>query len=351
MKSCCQDDPDSKEKVKTPIDYLFWTTLIVILSASFFTYFFPNLFAPIQYLNAFNLAIFDIAQEMIIGLFVAIFFVGFISTIPNKIVMKIMGEGGTFKGILRATLAGVFLDLCSHGILLVGMKLYKKGLSLGQTMAFLIASPWNSLSLTFILWDLIGFKWMISFLLLSLVIAVISGLIFDKLVARKTLIKNPYDKERISEKSLWKLIKEEKVFKKLKLKKIIMLPINGFKESKMILRWLFLGIIIAAILRTFITPEQFESLVGASAAGLGVTLFAATLIEVCSEGSTPIAADILNIAKAPGNSFAFLMTGVSTDYTEIVALKETTKSWKISLFLPLITLPQIVLLAVILNGV
>jgi uncharacterized membrane protein YraQ (UPF0718 family) len=59
----------------------------------------------------------------------------------------------------------------------------------------------------------------------------------------------------------------------------------------------------------------------------------------------------LNIAKAPGNSFAFLMTGVSTDYTEIVALKETTKSWKISFFLPLITLPQIIILAVILNGV
>ena len=119
----------------------------------------------------------------------------------------------------------------------------------------------------------------------------------------------------------------------------------------MILRWLFLGVILASVIRTFVTPDQFESLVGASAAGLGVTLFAATLIEVCSEGSTPIAADILNIGGAPGNSFAFLMTGVSTDYTEIVALKETTKSWKISLFLPLVTLPQIVILAVILNGV
>ncbi len=349
MDSCCQND--SKEKVKRQIDYFFWSTLIIILLASFFTYFFPNLFNQIEYLNSFNLAVFDIVQEMIIGLLVAIFFVGFISTIPNKIIMKIMGEGGTFKGILRATLAGVLLDLCSHGILLVGMKLYKKGLSLGQTMAFLIASPWNSLSLTFILWDLIGFKWMISFLLLSLVIAVISGLIFDKLVGKKVLIKNPYDKERISEKSVWKLIKEEKVFKNLKLKKILMLPINGFKESKMILRWLFLGVILASVIRTFVTPENFESLVGASVAGLGITLFAATLIEVCSEGSTPIAADILNIGGAPGNSFAFLLTGVSTDYTEIVALKETTKSWKISFFLPLITLPQIVILAVILNGV
>ena len=49
------------------------------------------------------------------------------------------------------------------------------------------------------------------------------------------------------------------------------------------------------------------------------------------------------------NSFAFLMAGVSTDYTEIMVLKETTKSWKIALFLPLISLPQIVLVAWVIN--
>jgi hypothetical protein len=76
---------------------------------------------------------------------------------------------------------------------------------------------------------------------------------------------------------------------------------------------------------------------------------AATIIEVCSEGSIPIASDIFNIAKAPGNSFAFLMTGVATDYTEIMVLKETTKSWKIALLVPLITVPQIIIISYIMN--
>lgn len=31
----------------------------------------------------------------------------------------------------------------------------------------------------------------------------------------------------------------------------------------------------------------------------------AIIFEVCSEGSTPIAVDLLTRAKAPGNSFAF----------------------------------------------
>ena len=64
----------------------------------------------------------------------------------------------------------------------------------------------------------------------------------------------------------------------------------------------------------------------------------------------PVASDILNRAHAPGNSFAFLMTGVSTDYTEIMSIKETTRSWKIAFFLPLVTIPQIVMVAIIINN-
>jgi hypothetical protein len=83
--------------------------------------------------------------------------------------------------------------------------------------------------------------------------------------------------------------------------------------------------------------------------GLVATVFFATILEVCSEGSSPIAADFVTRAGAPGNAFAFLMAGASTDYTDIMILKDTTKSWKIALFLPLITLPQIILLAVLIN--
>jgi hypothetical protein len=83
--------------------------------------------------------------------------------------------------------------------------------------------------------------------------------------------------------------------------------------------------------------------------GLWLTLLAATVIEVCSEGTTPIAADLMNRAAAPGNAFTFLMAGVSTDYTEIMAIRDTTASWKIALFLPLVSLPQIMIIGAVLN--
>jgi len=51
--------------------------------------------------------------------------------------------------------------------------------------------------------------------------------------------------------------------------------------------------------------------------GLLVTLGLATIIEVCSEGSSPLAFEIFRQAGSLGNSFIFLLTGVVTDYTEI----------------------------------
>jgi uncharacterized protein len=120
-------------------------------------------------------------------------------------------------------------------------------------------------------------------------------------------------------------------------------------ESRMILRWIFLGIIIASCIRTFIHPDDFSSLFGPTLIGLALTIGAAPIIEVCSEGSSPIAADIFTRAQAPGNAFAFLMAGVSTDYTEIVVLKQISSSWRYALVLPLLSLPQIILLGWIIN--
>jgi hypothetical protein len=353
---CCEDnqknpeqDPENTNEIKKKqIDYFLSITLLIILVAYIGYLVLPANILNLKYINTFTSSTFELMNRMSWGLALGIIFVGILNRIPREIIQKIMGKSGTISGILRATAGGVLLDLCSHGILLVGMKLYKQGLGLGQTMAFLIASPWNSLSLTLVLWALIGFKWMISFLLLSMLMAIISGIIFDKLVKKKILPSNPNKVKLPPNYSIKKDFKNLLKNNKFTAKTPIKIVADGVKGSKMILRWIFFGVILASAIRTFISPEQFQTLFGPTVLGLISTIFIATIIEVCSEGSTPIAADILTRAGAPGNSFAFLMVGVSTDYTEILGLKETTGSWKIALFLPLITLPQVIIIALLL---
>ncbi|HEY8190976.1 MAG TPA: permease, partial [Alphaproteobacteria bacterium] len=124
---------------------------------------------------------------------------------------------------------------------------------------------------------------------------------------------------------------------------------DGLHEGRMVMRWLFFGTILAALIRTFVSTDMMTTYFGPTLLGLLLTLAATTVIEVCSEGSAPIGAELVTRAAAPGNGFAFLMAGVSTDYTEILVLRQITGSWKSALFLPLLTMPQILLLGWIMN--
>jgi len=326
-----------------------WGSAAVIILAYLTHWLAAQTVADISWLSTFCRGVFELMNRMWWGILLGIAAVGVLAKIPREFVISALGKSGTFGGLLRATAAGVLLDLCSHGILLVGMQLYRRGASLGQTMAFLIASPWNSLSLTLILIALIGWKWTLAFIGLSIVIALISGTIFNLLVRAGTLPHNPNTIDLPNDFRLFPEAKQrlgattfDGAFWRSAAR-------SAWSESGMILRWIFFGTVLAAGLRASLSSELFGAWFGPTIGGLGLTLLIATVIEVCSEGSSPIAADLLNRAAAPGNAFTFLMAGVATDYTEILSLRETTKSWKIALLLPLVTVPQILVIGWALN--
>ncbi len=294
-------------------------------------------------------SVFELINTMWVGIVLGIIMIGLLAQIPRELVMSALGTRSGVSGILRATAAGVLLDLCSHGILMVGSKLYERGASLGQVMAFLISSPWNSFSLTLVLITLIGWGWTLAFIILSMLIAVISGLLFDYLVGRKILPANQASRDLPSDFRFWPAVRNELGNASYKPGSLLRLLITGIKDSRMVMRWIFFGVILAALIRAVMPLDLFETYFGPTLVGLTLTVVVATIMEVCSEGSTPIAADLLTRANAPGNSFAFLMTGVSTDYTEVMVLKETTSSWRIALFLPLVTVPQVLTIAYLMN--
>lgn len=295
-----------------------------------------------------------IMNKMWFGIGMGIVASGLISKVPQELVISLFGKQNGVSGIIRASIIGVLLDTCSHGVLIIGMQLYKKGITLGQTMAFLIASPWNSISLTFIMWSMIGLKWTLVFIFASMLIAIASGLIFDWLVKNGKLPENSNRiKVKTKEKDIKKFVEEVKDIENLKkispLKEFFDFIFRGVSESKMVLRWIFLGILISVAVGVFVSPSIFQTVFAPTLIGLFLTLGVATIMEVCSEGSIPIAADIINNAGSLGNGFTFLMAGIATDYTEMAAIKETTGRWKISFALPLVTVPQIMVISYMLN--
>jgi uncharacterized membrane protein YraQ (UPF0718 family) len=348
---CCGDSGSHSHSHKKKADKILWMSLLIV-AISYFAH--ASDLVLDETFSTFAGSVHTLINEMAIGLIIGMLFAGVMDYIPKEFFAKILGQDKGYWGVLRASIAGIVLDMCNHGILMVAAKLYNKGVKASQVVAFLVASPWNSLSVTIILWSLIGLKLTLLFTFLSLVIAFITGVIFEMLLNNGTIPPNPNSIEIEKDISLKNILKNgieeaKKDNDYCSICMIIDFISRTLSSSKMIIKWILFGTVLASLITAIVPTDIFKDYFGPSIIGLGLTLVAATIIEVCSEGSVPIAAQLVNMAGAAGNAFVFLMAGAATDYTEIMILRETTKSWKIPLLLPLIATPQVLLLGYLIN--
>ncbi|SHJ67713.1 hypothetical protein SAMN04488012_11483 [Palleronia salina] len=346
--SCCAPPAGAEGAPWRRVDWLLWGSGAVIAVSYLAAFFLPH-DAPLG-LGVFTHGVQDMMNIMWWGILVGMAAVGLIDRVPREFVIGIIGRDQGARSLGRAVLAGVLLDLCNHGVLMVGAKLYERGASLGQVFAFLVASPWNSLSLTIIIGLLMGWGWMVAFLVGSLVIALLTGLVVEALERAGKVRPNPHRVDLPEDFHVWHEAKAGLRATRFDLAFVKDVARRSVGASRMVLRWLFFGVVLAALIQATVPTEIFATWFGATLFGLFATLAAATVIEVCSEGSVPIAADLMTRAAAPGNAFTFLMAGASTDYTEILVLREVTGRLKAALLLPLLTVPQVVLIGWALNS-
>jgi uncharacterized membrane protein YraQ (UPF0718 family) len=334
---------------KSRPDYLLWVSGVMVALLYVVHWWFAEVVADVAILNHLAHSVFELMNTIWWGIALGVVMISLLGRVPREFVMSALGTRTGAGGIVRATIAGVLLDLCSHGILMVASKLYERGASVGQVMAFLIASPWNSFSFTLVLIALVGIGWTLLFVVASMLVAIVTGLWFERLVARGQLPSNPQVRDLPAEFRFWPEARRGLSQADYSLATTVQTFVDGLKESRMVVRWMLFGVLLAALVRALLPAELFAEYFGPTFLGIVLTLAAATVIEVCSEGSAPLAADLLTRAQAPGNGFVFLMGGVATDYTEIMVLKETTASWKIALCLPLLTIPQVLVIGGLMN--
>ncbi|MFY2824575.1 permease [Ruegeria sp. MALMAid1280] len=346
--SCCGPTVATDAPAWRRIDWLLWGSGGII-ALSYISGFFLTHDEPLG-LGAFTHGVQEMMNLMWWGILVGMLAVGLIDRVPREFVIGVIGRDQGAKSLVRAVAAGVLLDLCNHGVLMVGAKLYERGASLGQVFAFLIASPWNSLSLTIIIGVLMGWGWMLTFLVISLVIALLTGLAVEALERSGRVKPNPSRIDLPADFRVWQEAKIGLCATRYDFAFARDVARRSVIASRMVLRWLFFGVVLASLIQVTMPTEIFATWFGATLLGLFTTLVAATIIEVCSEGSVPIAADLLTRAQAPGNAFTFLMAGAATDYTEIFVLREVTRRLKAALLLPILTVPQVLVIGWVLNA-
>lgn len=268
--------------------------------------------------------------------------------VPKEYISKILA-GPRKRTIFYATGLGLLASACSHGILALSMELHKKGASGPAVVSFLLASPWANFPVTLLLVGLFGWKGIL-IISAALFVALSTGLIFQWLDQKGWIEKNRHTADFSS--SIWADLKGR--FKdyrftfpqfKADLKGIARGTIG---LSEMVLGWVMLGVTLASLAQAYIPGHLFHAYLGPTPGGLLLTLIAATILEVCSEGTAPLAFEIYRQTRALGNSFVFLSAGVITDYTEIGLvwsnLGKRTALWMIG-----VGVPQILILGYLFN--
>jgi uncharacterized membrane protein YraQ (UPF0718 family) len=334
---CPSCTPKAKKWYKERVLIVSFIVVISLIVSYFVPFLKPFFDAFIDYLKI-------IWWAILLGLFLG----GMIEYfVPTEYVSKYLAAHKK-RTIFYSVILGFFMSACSHGILALAIQFYNKVASTPSVIAFLLAAPWANLTITIMLFGFFGIK-ALYLVVSAMVVAVITGLIFQVLNKRKLIEQNPYS---VKVKKEFSILKDIKIRMK-KRKEGFFDSVKGILKgtwslSKMVLWWILIGMFIASLGRAFVPAHWFHNYLGASFVGLIITLLLAIVIEVCSEGSAPLAFEIFRQTGAFGNAVVFLMAGVATDYTEI-GLIWSNIGKKTAIWLPVITVPQILLLGYLFN--
>ncbi len=330
--SCCHV-PRSDEPLRIGRNLkISFVLLLLLLAVSF-----------LPQLSALNASLLDYLKLLAVPVVAGLFLGGAIDYfVPQGFVYRYLGRPGGLS-LLYSAAAGFIMASCSHGILAIAIQFYRKGASTASIVTFLLAAPWANFPITILLVSFFGWKGVL-FMATSCVIALFTGFVFQIFESRGFVESNTAPD--LSD----DLYKWEKV-KNFSLRESASGVLRGgVALSNMVLWWLVVGLLIAVAIDVYVPAEIFVRYLGPDAGGLFLTLGAASLIEVCSEGSSPVAFEIYDKVRSFGNPFVFLMAGVATDYTEI-GLLWTSIGRKTALLLPVITVPQIIFFGFLYNAV
>ncbi|MCS7180036.1 MAG: SO_0444 family Cu/Zn efflux transporter, partial [bacterium] len=210
----------------------------------------------------------------------------------------------SISSVLKSTIIGIPLPLCSCGVIPVATHLEKEGASKGATISFLISTPTTGVDSIFATYSLLG----PIFAIMRPISAFISGIFAGCIV-------NIFEKKKInfSEKEICKNCDSE--IKNLSLIKKMKSAINyGFFELVEDTGiWILLGIIIGSIISILIPENLISKYLSNRIYSYLIMLFIGVPLYVCATGSIPIASSLISKGISPGAGFVFLFTGPATN--------------------------------------
>jgi len=249
---------------------------------------------------------------LLFGFFVSGVVSVFIS--PKFVETHLGGKG--FWPVIKASLFGVPLPLCSCGVIPVTVSLRKHGASKGASISFLLSTPQTGVDSFFVTYSLLGPVMAILRPIIAFATGLIGGTAIQVFV-QETPSASKNNSSETNQNSGGDKPHESKWLRALKYG-LVTLPED-------IGRPVLLGLVVAALVSAFV-PAQFiiEGVDTLGPFGTMLVMMAMGIpVYVCASASVPLAAVMIAKGISPGAALVFLMTGPATNAAALATI------WKV----------------------
>ena len=275
-----------------------------------------------NYLIQYTIALWNLTSEMAPYLLLGFLVAGWLKVFfPARHMERLMGRN-SFRSVLWAALLGIPMPLCSCGVVPTGVSFYRNGASRGATVSFLISTPQTGVDSILATYAMLGGPLAIIRPVVALFTGLGGGWLTNKLERK--------DETRIPV-SAWVEASEPRSITR-KIGDMLRYAFVDFLQD--IMKWLVIGLFIAAAIELLIPNEFFSNYGGQGFTGMLLMLVASVPMYVCATASVPIAAVLLAKGLAPGAVLVFLMAGPATNAATITVLSKALgrKSFLVYLF-------------------
>ncbi len=282
--------------------------------------------------------------------------------VPSKILSKHLGKGKS--AVIKAALIGAPLPLCSCGVIPVATELRRSGASAPATASFLVATPETGIDSVSVSYALLGPVFAIYRPFAAIMSAIVTGLLVstvkNKNIKTPTLEPETKSSSCCSSSTVKKEIPKSNTTSTCcsskatneKIKPVsssccssgatssvaqapsAQLPLLNtfigktktgvyYAATKLIddiIVWLVIGLIFAAIVRTFL-PEEFLLSYGSGLPAMLLMIAISIPMYICATASTPIAAGFIMAGLSPGTALVFMMAGPATNISTLGVIK------------------------------
>jgi uncharacterized protein len=244
--------------------------------------------------------------------------------LPEGVIARHLG-GNSSKAVIKASLLGIPLPLCSCGVIPAAIGLRKQGAGRGPTAAFLISTPESGVDSIAITWALLDPIMTVVRPVAAFITATFAGLLINRL---------PDETPDVGKAITTALATEDACGCSGGCASPAKAPSirQRFKDGLAyafgellgdIGKWLLLGVGIAGLL-SYLLPADFFNILGGEFASLLIMLLVGIPLYICASASTPVAAAMVLKGLSPGAALVFLLAGPATN---IATLTVITRFW------------------------